>query len=152
MRSSSSTTGSSIWPACSSRRRICGTSLSCLISTWRRSWCCRVSRACLPRWTTTVRRCPMCAFTQRARAAGWRSLTWAGFGRGRAPDGARRCGACPHPGACWNGRIWRARSVLPLPSPRRGEAGPARTGASGLYRAPEGSGIDGADAAGHRAH
>ena len=32
MRSLSSTTGSSIWPACSSRRRICGTFLSCLIS------------------------------------------------------------------------------------------------------------------------
>ena len=27
---------------------ICGTSLSCLISVWRRNWCCRMSPACLP--------------------------------------------------------------------------------------------------------
>lgn len=48
MRSWSYMMESSIWLACFSRRRICGTSLSCPISAWRRNWCCRMSPACLP--------------------------------------------------------------------------------------------------------
>ena len=85
MRLWCSTTGSSILPVCSSHKRICDTSLSYPISTWRRNWCCRTSRVYLPRWTTTVRRYPMCAFTQRARAA---EMAQSDFGR--ALSGAER--------------------------------------------------------------
>lgn len=85
MRLWCSTTGSSILPVCSSHKRICDTSLSYPISTCRRNWCCRTSRVYLPRWTTTVRRYPMCAFTQRARAA---EMAQSDFGR--ALSGAER--------------------------------------------------------------
>ena len=112
----------------------------------------RVSRACLPRWTTTVRRCPMCAFTQRARAAG---MAQSDFGRALAGAERRMERAAvelARTRACWNGRIWRARSVLPLPSPRRWRSWPCSRGCFRPIRASEGSGIDGTDAVGHRAH